>query len=466
MSDRGALRLGVLAVLVCACAAGAQIVLYTVDVGASPNALAVDTIDDKVFVSCERSDSVYVLDATADSPEEFVIARVPVGDYPSAVVWNHADNTMWVVNKQVNSPTGSVTVIDAGDHSVIATIEVGDEPTKAVWASVPNKLYTLEHQTVTVIDCSNNQVVGTIGIPDREYSHTDMVYNHLMNRLYLTAKCSGQGGKLYVVDCTNDRVIRTVDVANGPVKICHAPSVNRMFVACSEQDRLNVVDCATDSVIAWLPITDDPTSVLWSTPPVNRIWVACGWGHTVHYMRADLLEIEGRVDTPGKNPGALLYSPHKTHVLATSEETHEIITISARIPAIFDTAKLAPFSHGPYAMALYAPMSRVFVANYWDRDPGTVSVLYDIGGIEESPGRPSLSPLSATPNPVGAGKPVMLQASGFEPSRATLADATGRTVYEGGLGRNGAVTAPEEPGVYFYTVTDGRLTLSGKFAVR
>jgi YVTN family beta-propeller protein len=466
MSNSSALRHVVIAVLGCAAVAGAQIVLNTVTVGDSPNALAVDTTYKKVFVSCEGVDSVYVLDATADLPEEFVIGKVPVGDYPTAVVWNASDNTMWVVNKEINSPSGSVTVIDASTNSAITTVAVGALPTKAVWASTSNKLYTLELQTSTVIDCASNQLIGMIGVPDGMFSFTDMAYNPSMDRLYLTAKHK-QGGesKLHVVDCTIDQIIQTVDIAQGPAKMCYAPSVNRLFIACNVDRTMNVIDCASNAVVGWLPISEGPTDVIWSTTPVNRIWVACEWAHTVQYMRADLLEIEGRINTPNRNPRKLLYSPHTTKVLAASEQTHEIIFYNARIPGVVDTIRLAPFSYGPFAMALYPQMNRVFVANYWDK-PGTVTAMLVFKGIEESPAKHSLLPSRAMPNPVRAGRLIMLQAAGFEPSRATLADATGRTVYRGGLGRNGALAAPEAPGVYFYTVTDGRLTSSGKFAVR
>ncbi|UCG42499.1 MAG: hypothetical protein JSU73_11610 [candidate division WOR-3 bacterium] len=465
MSNRDALRLGVLAAMVCVSTATAQIVLYTVDVGDSPNALAVDTIDHTVYVSCEGCDSVYVLDATARSPEEAVVARLRVGDYPVDVAWNPVDNTMWVVNKEINSPTGSVTVIDAGNDSVIATVGVGAAPTRAVWTSAGNKLYTLEYQTVTAVDCSTNLVVGTIEIPDRRWGFTDMVYHPSTDRLYLVTKSLGQLGELHVVDCTIDQIVRTVGLAFGPVKICYAPSENRMFAVCN-RGYMNVIDCATDSVIGWVQIEEDPAAVIWSTSPVNRIWVACGWGHAVQYMRADLLELEGCVETPGMNPGALLYNPNTTEVFAVSELTHQIIVIDARIPRIVDTLDLAPLSHGPHALALYQRLNRVYVANYWDRDPGTVTVLTDFVGIDDSPGRRSLLPSQAVPNPVGPGSRVVLQASGFEPMRATLVDVTGRAVYESGLGQDGGMIAPEEPGVYFYTVTDGRSTSSGKLTVR
>jgi DNA-binding beta-propeller fold protein YncE len=466
MSDRSALRLGVLALLVCAFAARAQIVLYTVDVGDSPNALVVDTIDDKVFVSCEGSDSVYVLDARADSPEEFVIGRVPVGDWPTAVVWNHTDNTIWVVNRQTDSATGSVTAIDAENDSVIATIEVGARPTKASWASACNKLYTLHLQTVTAIDCSTNQKVGTIRIPDSAYFYTDMVYHPFKDRLYLVSRRQQDGESyMHVVDCSNDQIVQSVGLADGAEKIGYAPSVNRLFVACNTRT-LNVIDCASNLVIAWLPISEGPTDVIWSTTPVNRIWIACEWAHTVHYMQADRLEIEGRVNTPNQNPRKLLYTPYSAMLLAASEQTHEVIFYNARTPAIIDTVRLAPFSHGPYDMALYPQMNRVFVANYWDERPGTVSVLICFVGIDQSVDRWPLLPSRAMPNPVRAGRLVMLQTSGFEPTQATLLDATARAVYQGDLGRNGTLAAPEAPGVYFYTVTDGRLTSSGKFTVR
>ncbi|UCG44175.1 MAG: hypothetical protein JSU73_06095 [candidate division WOR-3 bacterium] len=475
MPNSSAARFVVIGVFGCAAVAGAQFFLHTVDVGSSPNALAIDTIDHKVFVSCEGSDSVYVLDPTANLPEEFVTAKVAVGDYPSAVTWNPADNTMWVVNKEINSPNGSVTVIEASSDSVIVTVEVGNAPFKAVWASAGNKMYTLGSSIAAAIDCSAYQVVGWIGVPEPEaYGFTDMVYNPSMDRLYLTAReHQGQGGQLHVVDCTIDQIIQTVDVAYGAVRIAYAPSANRAFIACNEQQVLNVIDCASNAVIGWLPISRSPTAVLWSPPPVNRVWVACGLqGHSVFHMQADLLAIEGSVETGDSTPSSLLYNPYTKNLMVACELEHEILWLSGRIPSFGILNRLdleaesQNRSHGPFAMALYQPMNRVFVANYWDREPGTVSVIRDFIGIEESPGTQSPLPSRAKPNPVGPGNRIMLQASGFEPLRATLVDALGRTVYRGGLGRNGAVTAPGESGVYFYTVTDGRLTSSGKFAVR
>jgi DNA-binding beta-propeller fold protein YncE len=469
MSNSSAPRHVLIAVLGCAAVAGAQVVVNTVPVGIGSNALAVDTVDDKVFVSCEGVDSVYVLDATANDDSSYVIGRVAVGDYPVDVVWNSADNTIWVVNKEVNSPTGTVTVINASTNSAVATVEVAALPKKAVWASGSNKLYTLHSQTVTAIDCANNTVVNMIGIlPDREFLFTDMVYNPLMGRLYLLSnRMVGAEAYLHVVDCTNDQVIQQ-NISLGPctaLKICHAPSVNRAFVACNMRT-MKVIDCASNAVIGHLPIRDDPTSIIWSTTPVNRIWVACGKdGNAVHYMRADTLGIEGRIDTPGRRPGALLYHPYTSKVFATNFLAHEILVLNARIPGIIDTIKLYPYSEGPYAMALYKPMRRIFVANYWP-EKGSVTVLWDFIGIEESPARPSPLPTRAMPNPVAAGSRIVLQASGFKPSHATLVDATGRAVYQGGLGRNNEVTAPKAPGVYFYSLTDGSRTSSGKFAVR
>jgi YVTN family beta-propeller protein len=468
MCGRGGLKLGVLGLLVCAVAAkGWVFVFATVDVGEGANALAVDTIDDKVFVSCEGCDSVYVLDATADEPWEFVIDTIPVGDYPVDVVFNHADTTIWVVNRQPDSVTGSVTAICAANDSVLATIQVGERPTRAVWASTCNKLYTLHFQTVSVIDCSTRQKVASIGIPDTAYYFTEMVYNPLMDRLYLVALLP-QGGEsfLHVVDCTTDRIVRSVELSPVAVKACHAPNVNRLFVACSTRT-LNVIDCANDSVIGWLPIRDDPRAIIWSCPPVNRIWIACGEGHAVHYMQADELEIEGRIDTPGRILTSLLYNPYTTHVLATNYLAHEIVTIHGRIPRILDTTSVFPESRGPYAMAFYNRRARVFVANYWGPEvQGTVTVAWDIGGIEESSGRSSALPTRAMPNPVRPGRLIMLQVSGFEATEAALFDATGRKVFQGGLGQNGALAAPETPGVYFYTLTDGSLVSSGRFTVR
>jgi DNA-binding beta-propeller fold protein YncE len=465
MSGRGVLRFGVFALLVYTLTARAQIVFATVDVGEGANALAIDTIDDKVFVSCEGADSVYVLDPTADEPEEFVIGKVPVGDYPTEVVWNHADNTIWVVNKQPDSATGSVTAIDAANDSAVATIEVGIKPTKAVWASIDNKLYTLEFQTVTAIDCSTRQEVGTIRIPDSAYYFTDMVYNPSMNRLYLISKQQqGAESYLHVVDCTIDQIVQSVGLSHGAVKACFAPNVNRLFVACSSCT-LDIIDCASNLVIAWLPIRDDPRAIIWSSPPNNRVWIACGWGHAVFYMQADELEIEGRIDTPNRVLTALLYDPYTTKLFATSYLTHEIMVINARIPGIIDTIKLYPYSEGPYAMALYIPMNRVFVANYWP-GKGSVTVLWDFVGIEETPGKQAVLTSRAMPNPVSPGKSVMLQASGFVPTQAILVDATGRAVYQGDLGRNGALVAPETPGVYFYALTDGSQTSSGRLTVR
>jgi DNA-binding beta-propeller fold protein YncE len=468
MSNSSALRRVLIAVLGCAAVAGAQIVLQHVDVGRGANALAVDTIDSKVFVSCEGADSVYVLDATADPEGEFVIGKVAVGDYPVDVVWNSTDNTIWVVNKEINSPTGTVTVIDASTNSAVAAVEVGGLPTKAVWASGSNKLYTLHFQVLTAIDCSNNIVSNMIGIlPDNDYYYTDMVYNPTMDRLYLVSKRQ-QGGEAYlhVVDCTNDQVIQqNISLASGALKICYAPSENRAFVACDSRT-MNVIDCASNTVIGYLPIRENPTSIIWSTTPNNRVWVACGEnGNAVHYMRADKVEIEGRIDTPRRKPAALLYNPHTEHVFATNNLAHEIMVFYARIPRIVDTIRLDPFSKGPCAMALYQPMNRVFVANYWP-DMQTVTVILDFVGIEETPAKPSPQPTRAMPDPVAAGSRIVLQASGFKPSHATLVDATGRTVYQGSMGRNNEVIAPKAPGVYFYSLTDGSRTSSGKFAVR
>ena len=110
--------------------------------GATPAAVAVNPVTNKVYVANEGSDDVTVIDGATDGT-----TTVPIGPHPVAVAVNPATNKVYVA-----VATG-VTVIDGTTH-VTTTLTAGTGPAALAVNAVTNKVYVANHDSdsVTVID--------------------------------------------------------------------------------------------------------------------------------------------------------------------------------------------------------------------------------------------------------------------------------------------------------------------------
>ena len=92
----------------------------TIPVGTNPWGVAVDDSDDTVYVANDNSNSVLVINGRTGTVDD----TIPVGSLPRGVAVDQGDDTVYVTNNS----DGTVSVINGRTRMVDHTITVGDRP--------------------------------------------------------------------------------------------------------------------------------------------------------------------------------------------------------------------------------------------------------------------------------------------------------------------------------------------------
>ena len=90
----------------------------------SPGELAMSADGTRLYVVCEKSDELLVLDTATGS----VMKRVPVGHQPRGISLSEDGKRIYVANSWIDT----VSVIDADKLEVVGSIATGFEPTSTV----------------------------------------------------------------------------------------------------------------------------------------------------------------------------------------------------------------------------------------------------------------------------------------------------------------------------------------------
>lgn len=295
----GILILGVLGTANCGCGGGstnpmnstpappapvAASVTSTIAVGTVPDAIAVDSTNNKIFVTdfgttpttvpitgCSNSGAdIRVIDGATQ-------ATAPVGVYfffnemnPFAATLNPASHSLYVLTHQYSSgfgrtcglfgnpletfdatslqqtanffdlggaggiaanPTSGNVYVARGNSVVVMTLNIGTNSSPTVLASIP---------------------VGT--------NPVGVAVDTATNRVYVAN--SGSNDVSVIDGSTNAVVTKIADpAAVHPVAIAVNPATNLIYVANSQSNNLTVIDGATDTVIATIPVGTSPSGV-------------------------------------------------------------------------------------------------------------------------------------------------------------------------------------------------------------
>jgi YVTN family beta-propeller protein len=139
---------GLLAMLLAASGASAQSVTATVAAGTQPQAVAVNPVTNKIYVSNFNGNSVTVIDGVTNTP-----TTIAAGSNPGGIAINPVTNKIYVVK----GGSDNVTVID-GATDTTTTVAAGSTPYWVAVNPVTNKIYVANYSgnSVTVIDGATN----------------------------------------------------------------------------------------------------------------------------------------------------------------------------------------------------------------------------------------------------------------------------------------------------------------------
>src|SRR5262249_51698860 len=125
--------------------AQAQTITTTVGTGATPSAVAINPVTNKIYVANMHSNNVTVIDGASNTA-----TTVNVGQAPTALAVNSVTNKIYVANGQGNSNT--VTVIDGATNATL-TLSLNNplgrtNPVLVAVNPVTNKIYVADSNNV------------------------------------------------------------------------------------------------------------------------------------------------------------------------------------------------------------------------------------------------------------------------------------------------------------------------------
>jgi len=432
-----------------------QEVEATIGVGRLPSAVVYDSVNSKLYVANQGSSTVSVIDTNNQ-----VVAEIAVGGNPSALCWNPVEGRIYVASCSLAN-AGRVTVVSTTNDSIVTSFAVGEHPNGLVWNPVRNKVYCTNYESATVsaIDCPSNQILATVNLSQRP---NGISYNQVSDLVYVSSGAWGQPGRIHVVDCGDDDLTATLNSGSNAYGLAHNPLTNRLYVTNRGSDNLSVFNCANNQNLGMLPAGQEPRCVLWT--PTNKVFWAGYWDYSIRWMHGDSLRARHQT-TLTAGVDRFLYNAVTKKLFAACPLASKVVVLDARDQHELRVITEIETGGGPSAMAVCPSRNRVYVANAWDT---TVTVIQDVIGIAEPETRLALPSVTAKVRPTmtAPGGRVDFVASGFVPDRLVVRDALGRVVHESAAGARSRWTAEKTTGLYFYTMSNDRVSASGKLVVR
>jgi len=281
-------------------------VTTSIGVGNNPQAIAVDTRTNKVYVANRGSNTVTVIDgATNDT------TTVPVGIDPWAIAVNTRTNKVYVANHG----SGDVTVID-GATNATTTVPAGDKPDAICVNPRTNKVYVADSiGCVTVIDGETNDTT-TVAVGDWPYG---ICVNPNTDKVYVAN--SGSDNVTVIDGETNDTT--TIGVGTNPCAICVNPNTDKVYVANSGSDNVTVIDGETNDTTT-VAVGTVPYAIC-VNPRSNKVYV-------INQSSDNVTVIDGATNATttvgvGTVPYAICVNPRTNKVYVANNGSNTVTVI-------------------------------------------------------------------------------------------------------------------------------------------
>jgi len=222
-----------------------------------------DPVSNRVYVSCQTTGQVAVVDCTTDS----LLMYIPVGWCPMKMYINTLRRKLYVLNYD----DGTVSVVDMATNQVIKSVEVGGTPNSGYYCRRVDKFYSDgSYGTVAVIDGLSDSVVTRILLPDNGWAHS-MAGDELTATVVLGVD-SYVYSRVYFVHAPSDSVISTQPTGREPSAVLVNPTSGLVYSANAMSNNVSVMTGNGSQVVNTLPVGDYPF-VLKAVPRHDRIYV-------------------------------------------------------------------------------------------------------------------------------------------------------------------------------------------------
>jgi len=210
---------------------------------------------------------------------------------------------------------------------------------------------------VSLINTTNNTLIATVPVGDGPFA---VGVNPSGTRVYVANYLSDN---VSVIDTTyNSTVFATVPVGNQPHGLAVNPSGTRVYVTSQQDNTVSVIDTTNDNntVIATVPGGSSPEGIA-VNPSGTRVYVTNYDSHNVSVIDTNDNKVIGNVNV-GSNPIAVAVNPSGTRVYVANDFSDNVSVIDTTN----DNKVIAtvPVGDGPRGVAVNPSGTRVYVANY------------------------------------------------------------------------------------------------------
>jgi YVTN family beta-propeller protein len=259
-----------------------------------------DPISDRVYVSCQSTNKVAVVDCSTDS----LLKYIAVGACPLKMYLNTAGRKLCVQNYDA----GTVSIIDLTSDVVIKTLNVGGNPNAGYYCAGAGKFYSAgDIRECVVISGQSDTIVARIPLPGNA-EVISAVGNKTGGLVYLGTSDGGIDDYVVTVSTANDSVQASVVVDGDPSPLaCHLGS-GLVYCATMRIGRLFVLSSDGSQILDTLQVGSAP-SVFAQVPLHERLYL--GHSNTRYvYVLKDTLEGVTEQNPLAKPSGSLRVSPN------------------------------------------------------------------------------------------------------------------------------------------------------------
>jgi YVTN family beta-propeller protein len=234
-----------------------------------------DAVSNRVYVSCQTTNSVAVVDTKGDS----VLTYVPVGACPIKLYINTLRRKLYVLNYD----DGTVSIVDIATNQVIKTVDVGGTPNAGYYCRSADKFYSAGAYTqCAVIGGQSDTIAARIPLS----GNVDVISaagNEDDGYIYLGTRGDGDD-YVATVSSQSDSVLATAVIGRRPWGLLFYSGSGLLHCTSTSTDAVSVLTIDGKTIVTTLQVGDAPY-VFAAAPRHNRLYLGHMNGRYVYVLR-------------------------------------------------------------------------------------------------------------------------------------------------------------------------------------
>ncbi len=239
---------------------------------------------------------------------------------------------------------------------------------------IPLKLTnnTLSSQSISLFSNSNNfdsgqtqnSIVDTITVGNGPFG---IAYDSVNDRMYVA---NSVDDNVSVIRCSDNVIIATVTVGNLPNVIAYDSFNGRMYVTNGLGDNVSVIRCSDNTVIATITVGNSPLGIAFDSAN-NRMYVANQIDDNVSVISTATNTVIATITT-GNGPRLIAYDSANDRMYVTVQTDTDVDVIDCATNLIIASI---PVNSAPAGIAYDSANQRMYVANGGSDNVSVISTL-------------------------------------------------------------------------------------------